>query len=240
MRRPERRARARSGGEAVQEGLGAEREEAGGHALGAGEGLVDGLEEVGVGPAVGADGLAQDGLGGEEGEELAGHVAGEGNDLAGGEVDPFGVGAGEAGDAVEAGLGGEEAGELGLLAAHDVGRAGPGGGRGGCARRGGGRGCAGGRRRRGRAGRGRRRRAPPPSRRGRRPCRRRGRRCGWPSVEPGGDDGEEGGLEAVRVQRDGAGGGGGLVGDGVARPSPRRAGWSCPKSTAIQSAVITR
>jgi hypothetical protein len=111
------------GREVGDQRLGAQAEEAGGHAFGARQRVLDGLGEIGIRPALGGDGMAQDGLAGEEREELAGHEGGEGDDLAGAEMRPFRMGAGQAGDAVEAGLAREQPGDLGLLAAHHVGGA---------------------------------------------------------------------------------------------------------------------
>ena len=56
--------------------------------------------------------------------------------------------------------------------------------------------------------------------------------------EPGADDPEQHRLEAVRVQRDGAGGGGGLGDDAVAASIAQARRLELPQSTAIQSAVM--
>ncbi len=102
--RPESRERATTGSSPCSSAAARSGKSRAGDALGAGEAVLDRLEEGVVGPAVGGQRLAQHRGAGEEGEDLAGHVAGEADHLAGADVRPLRVGAGQAGDPVEAGL----------------------------------------------------------------------------------------------------------------------------------------
>ena len=111
------RARARGRGAAPRRGA----KEAGGHALGAGEAVLDRLEEVGVGPAVLAHGLAEDRLAWRGGRRARRSCSWRSRRPRRRRRAPIWCGCRGGRRRLEAGLGGEEAGELGLLAAHDVG-----------------------------------------------------------------------------------------------------------------------